>query len=65
MNFQAVSKFGFVAVRLILPKVGIDGFTGLTGKRCKIKKRFLTHIKDKMVEMEILLPFFCDFLKRR
>ena len=65
MNFQTVSKFGIVAVRLILPKVGIDGFTGLTGKRCQIKKRFFTHIKNKMVEMEILLPFFCDFLKRR
>ena len=41
LNFQAAAKFGIVAVRLILPKVEIDGFTGLTGKWCRIKKWFL------------------------
>ena len=28
LNFQAVNKFVTVSVRLILPKIGVDRFTG-------------------------------------
>ena len=37
LNFQVTSKFGIISVRLILPKVGVDGFTG-TWRESDVRK---------------------------
>ena len=62
MNFQATVKFVIVSVRLILPKVGADGFAGgTTGKLRQTRKSFLSHIKGIKVELAFIAAIFSDF----
>ena len=62
MNFQTTSKFAIVSVRVILPKVGADRFTGPFGKSTSSMNLVLNfYEKPYRKQIENIAAFFGDF----